>query len=132
MAKYHGKDGVVQVGANAVANVTQFTLTVTTEVADASSMGTQWREHKVGLPGWSGSLTCQWDPDDTNGQVALAIGAEVDLSLLPEGSAAGAADYSGTATVTSISYSASMDAIVEASIDFQGNGALTTGVVPTP
>ncbi len=129
MATSHGKDGIVKVGANAVAETTQWSVTQTAETADDTAQGDSWRSHIVGLNAWTASITCHWDPSDTNGQVALTIGASVTLNLYPSDDASGDAEYTGTATVTSIGIQSSVDGIVSQSFDCQGNGALTISTV---
>lgn len=47
------------------------------------------------------------------------------LNLYPEGDDSGATYWSGDAIITSISYNASFDGLVEASFSFTGTGALT-------
>lgn len=129
MATHHGKSGVVKVGANSVAEVTQFSITETAETADDSAMGDGARTHKTGLTSATGNITCHWDPSDTNGQQALTVGASVTLNLYPGGADSGDAEISCTATVTSVSPSAQLDGIVSRSFDFQANGAVTHGTV---
>ncbi len=131
MATHHGKDGVVKVGANAVAEVTQFSVKVAAQTADDTAMGDSWKSHISGktINSWSGSLTCHWDETDTQGQEALTIGASVTLGLYPEGGASGATYLSGTATITGINYTVSKDNVVERAFDFEGNGALTQSTV---
>lgn len=128
MACYVGKDGIVKVGATNVGEVTNFSLEVTAETIDCTSMGLTYRSFVPSYINWTGSVDVNWDPDDS-GQVALVIGTEVALALYPEGDVAGDTEYSGQAIVTGFSRSASFDGIVTANITFQGNGALATGVV---
>jgi hypothetical protein len=81
------------------------------------------------LTSWDGSVDVYWDETDTNGQVAATIGASVTLNVYPEGDASGDAYYTGTAIVTGVSRTASFDGMVEASITFQGSGALSASTV---
>lgn len=130
MTTFAGNDGVVKIGANAVAEVRSFNVTEVAETRDATSMGDTWRANKVnGLKSWTGSVTCWWDDTDTNGQVALTVGASVTLTLYPEGDGTGAYSISGTAIVTEISHEQAMEDTIEASFNFTGDGALTRGTV---
>lgn len=129
MATHHGKDGVVKIGANAVAEVTEFDLNIQADRADDTAMGDAWKTHLVGLKSWSGNVKCHWDETDTNGQVAMTEGASVSLALYPEGADSGDSYFSGTATISSVQVSASRDGVVSASFAFEGNGALTRATV---
>lgn len=129
MATFHGKDGVVKVGANAVAEVRSFTLNTGVETADDTVMGDTWRSHTSGFKTWSGSLECYWDDTDTNGQESLQEGDSVTLNLQFEGNTTGDFLFTGTATVTEVVHTANMDGIVERSFNFLGNGALTRSTV---
>jgi len=129
MATFIGNDGVVKVGVNTVAEVTSFSLTEGANTADDTALGDTSQSHLVGTLNWSGSISCFWDDADTTGQGAMTNGASVTLVLLREGSAVGAAEYTGTATITSIESSNENDSTVTASFSFTGNGDLTIGTV---
>ena len=129
MATHTGKDGVVKVGANDVAEVRSFSLNETADTVEDTTMGDSARTHIVTLTSFDGSLDVYWDETDTNGQIALGVGSSVTLALYPEGDGAGATYYSGTALVTSVGKSSSFDGMVEQSISVQGTGALTTATV---
>lgn len=136
MATHAGIEGTVKLGSNAIAEVRSWSIEEQGDTSDsttfdnaANANGGKWRTHKHTLSGWSGNVECFWDETDTNGQNALTIGASVTLNVYAEGDSTGDIYYSGTATVTSISRSASVDGLVEASFSFQGNGALTQSTV---
>ena len=129
MATHSGKDGIVKVGANPVAEVRSFSLNETADTVEDTTMGDSARTHIVTLTSFDGSLDVYWDETDTNGQIALGVGSSVTLALYPEGDGAGATYYSGTALVTSVGKSSSFDGMVEQSISVQGTGALTTATV---
>lgn len=130
MANHIGRDGIVKVGANTVAEVTSFSVSVTANTVDDTVLGDTWATHQAGINSWSGSVSGFWDETDTNGQVALTIGASVTLNLYPEGATSGDTYFSGTATVTGIERSvANNDSIVTVNFTFVGSGALTISVV---
>ena len=129
MATHSGKDGIVKVGANPVAEVRSFSLNETADTVEDTTMGDSARTHIVTLTSFDGSLDVYWDETDTDGQIALGVGSSVTLALYPEGDGAGATYYSGTALVTSVGKSSSFDGMVEQSISVQGTGALTTATV---
>ena len=129
MAVHHGKNGKVKIGSVAVASVQKFSVNQNIEVADTTTMGAAWQTHLTGIPGWSGSVECLYDPADTNGQVALAIGDSVTLGLYTDGDASGKKYLSGTASVTSIPIETDMKGAVKISFNFQGNGPLDSATV---
>jgi len=129
MATNIGKDGAVYVGSNAVAEIKEWSLETTSEVADDTVMGDSWMTHTATQKSWTASFTAFWDPTDTNGQQALTEGASVTLNLYPTGNNSGDYEWTGTATITSVSKTASFDGFVEASFSAQGNGALVEGTV---
>lgn len=129
MATFHGKSGVVKNGANAVAEVRSFSLTISAETSDDTVMGDTWRSHKVGFKSWNGSIDCWWDDTDTNGQEAMDEGTSITVNLQPEGSASGSFLYTGTATITEVTHTQTSEGVVERSFNFLGDGALTISTV---
>ena len=131
MATHWGNEGIVKVGANAIAEVDSFEVNESVDPVEDTAMGDTYKTH---IPGsghkeWSGSLTCHWDESDANGQEALVIGASVTLNLYPEGDASGDIELSGLASITNISIGVPKDGLVSRSFEFMGNGALTHGAV---
>ncbi len=126
MATHKGQDGIVKVGANAVAEVRSFSIEETADTVEDTVMTDTSRTYISTLKSFTGSLDVFWDETDTNGQVALGVGNSVTLAFYPEGDSTGDTYYSGTALVTGFTRTASFDGMVEASITVQGSGALTT------
>lgn len=129
MATYLGKDGVLAVGANEVAEVVDFSVNETADTHDDTSKGDDWRTFKAGHKSWAGELTCRYDPTDTNGQEALAIGATVALTLQPIGATAGNPELTGSAIVTAVGEEYPLEGLCARTISFQGSGALGRGAV---
>lgn len=129
MTTTHGKDGIVKIGANAVAETQSWSITENAAISEAPAMGESWTKHNTGLKSASGNFSCHWDPSDTNGQVALAVGDEVSLNLYPSTDSVGAEEISLQATITSISRNGSVEGLISRSYDFVANGAVTTGTV---
>jgi hypothetical protein len=129
MANHTGSEGVVKVGANTVAEVRDWSLSETADTIEDTSMGDSARTRKPGLTSASGSISVFWDETDTTGQGAMTVGAEVTLNLYPEGATSGDTYASLSAIITSADVSASFDGMVEASFNFEANGAVTWGQV---
>lgn len=126
MANHHGSEGLVKVGANTVAEVTGFSFTATAEYAEDTTLSDTAKTYNVtAITSWSGTVTAFWDETDTNGQVALAPGANVALVLAPEGTDTGDTRYSGNALVTEITRNVQRGAVIETTFNFVGNGSLT-------
>lgn len=127
MATFLGKDGTVQVGSNAIAEIRNFSIDESIDVVEDTSMGNDAKTYKATIKDFSGSVDVLYDDTDTNGQTALAVGSQVTLNFAPEGTTSGKVKLSGDAIVTSKSVSASYDGLVESTISVQGTGGLTTG-----
>jgi len=133
MATHTGSEGTVKTGTpgsdSAIAEIRSFSVNETADVAEDTSMGDTYRTHKLTLKSFDGSADVFWDETDTSGQVALAVGTEATVTFYPEGSTTGDTYLSGTVIVTGKTINSSFDGLVEASITFQGTGALTTTIV---
>lgn len=132
MATHAGNLGEVKLGSNNVAEIIEFEFTEKTEPIDDTAMGDAYKTHIAGsgIKEWSGSMTCHWDETDTNGQVAMTVGASVTLNLYPEGDGSGATYWTGTATITERAQTTKMDGeTIRANFTFMGNGALTRSTV---
>jgi len=131
MAQFHGSDGVVEIGANAVAEVKSFEVNENADTYETNGPTMNdpapAKTFKAGATSWDAKVDCFWDDTDTTGQEAMTIGATVTVHLLPEGAAVGANDINGSAIVTGIGIPVAHDGIVERSITLQGSGALTHG-----
>lgn len=129
MATHKGSEGVVKVGSNTVAEVRDWSITISADTVEDTSMGDAARTYKPSLTSASGSISVYWDETDTTGQGAMTAGSEVTLNLYPEGDGAGATYYTLSAIITEEGASASFDGMVEASFAFSANGAVTTTTV---
>ena len=129
MATHTGSEGTVKVGSDAIAEIRSFSIEETADTLEDTSMGDTARTYKSSLTNYTGSIDVLWDEEDTTGQGALTIGAEVELNLYPEGDTSGDTYYSGNAIVTGRTVNSSYDGLVEMSISVQGNGALTETTV---
>jgi len=135
MATFLGKEGAVYIGTNAVAEVRDFSIETTSEIVDATVMGStgDWMVKKATQKGWSASINCYYDSSDDDGQNAMGEGTGnaiedgtvVAIKLYPEGNTSTKDYFYGDLLVTSISRSASFDGLVEVSFSGEGTGALT-------
>ena len=129
MATHIGRDGVIKVGVNTVAELRSFSIEETGDTVEDTVMTDAARSFIPTLTSFTGSADVYWDETDTTGQGALTVGAVVTIGFYPEGEIAGDTYYSGSCIVTGLSRSSSFDGMVEASITLQGSGALTASTV---
>lgn len=129
MATFTGSDGVILVGTDQVAEVRSYSIDETMDTLEDTAMGDTSRTYKTSLKSFSGSADVFFDDTDTAGQGALTVGSSVTLNVQFEGNTLGDHKLSGTVLITGRTISASYDGMVEASISFQGTGALTESTV---
>ena len=129
MSVTKGKDGRFKVGSVTVAEVRSFRFTQTSNKTDSSTIADTWDKHERTTKSWAGSAEVWWDPSDTTGQGALEAGDTPTVFLYPAGTAAGKTYYTGAVGIDSVEITNTRDGLVEATIQFTGNGELTTGTV---
>ena len=131
---YTGESGVVKFSGSdssvvAVASVRSFTIDQETQTIESTTMGSTARSYEPGLKQFSGSMDVYFR-DDNGGQIELfnAIGgtgsAGTAIELYPSGETTGV-KLNGNVIITGHSITSNFDGMVEASITFQGDGALT-------
>lgn len=129
MATHVGTSGVVKVGANAVAEVTGFTIDETNDTVEDTSLTDTAKSYKALRKDATGTIECHWDETDTTGQGALTVGSEVTLNLYPEGADSADTYYTGTAIVTGVSQNISLDGVIARTINVQFSGGVSTTTV---
>jgi predicted secreted protein len=129
MATHKGSEGTVKVGANAIAEIRSYSIAENSDTIEDTTMGDSARTYLPSLTSFSGSMDVYWDETDTNGQVALTVGSTATINIYPEGSSSSDTYLTGSIIVTGKTINASFDGMVEASISFQGTGALSTTTV---
>jgi hypothetical protein len=129
MATFAGSGGVIKIGSAAVAEVRSYSIDETMDTLEDTAMGDTSRTFKASLKSFSGSADVFFDDTDSSGQGALTVGSTGSISVLMEGDTSGDHSLIGSILVTGRTISGSFDGMVEASITFQGTGALTEGTV---
>jgi len=125
MATKLGREGLVKISSTTIGELRNYALSHSSDTVEDSVIGDTYRTRLATMKTFSVSGDLYWD--ETNaGQLLITIGSSVTLNLYPEGADTGDIYYSGAAIVTKFDISASFDGIVEGSIAFEGNGALTT------
>ena len=138
MAVLTGNNGVVRIDASiggslaTVVNVRNFSIDLTADTIETSTMGVDVRTYVKGMSSWSGSADIYVDPENLTGGTASIA------SLIATGGAVGDATatvelylkdtsnkFSGECIITGFSVSSAMDGLVEGTISFQGSGVCT-------
>lgn len=131
MATFRGRDGVVEVGSDAVLALQSWSLNLTAGTVESDSMGDTWMTRKADIRDATGDFT--YFDDDTasgNGQAALTPGATVTLRLYGRGKASGRLYHTGSGIVTSVSKSAAKGDMVSVTCGWEGTGVWTTAEEP--
>jgi glutamate dehydrogenase/leucine dehydrogenase len=145
MATLTGNNGAVSINGIAVLAVRSFSIEMTRDTIETSTMGTDVRTYISGLSSFSGSAEVYFDPDtattgfdaaeSTFNPTAGLVGAsgvtgKFYVELDATGNNADQA-FTGTIIVTGYTVNATMDGMVEASISFQGSGAVAYSTANT-
>lgn len=128
MATIVGNDGAVIMQGNAVAAVRGFSIDITSDTIETTTMGADTRTYVRGPAAYSGSLDVYFDPAQFNG----------NLFFNPTQGTVGSSNLSGkfylieggtdtvfwcnSMIVTGYTISSSFDGLVEGSISVQGSG----------
>ena len=126
---FHGKVCRVEKNDVAMDYSKGWNLSVNLDMADASRAGQHWKEALPGQAGWNGSFEAMAVMGNTEQKaffdnlVAATPGTKLtDVKFLLDGSTNA---FTGNIFITGVSINATMGGVVSATINFQGDGALT-------
>jgi hypothetical protein len=131
MATLTGNNGTIAVGGQVVAATRNFSIEMTSDTIETTTMGVDVRTYLKGLSTYSGSADIYFDDSffDTNETTfnpttGLVGGTPINVKFYLDYAAGSGNDtvFSGSAIVTGFTVNSSMDGMVEASISFQGSG----------
>lgn len=134
MASFVGNAGAIKINGAAVAEVRSYSIEMTADTIEQTVMGDSTRQYVKGLSTFSGTADVYWDPDhftgtpNIDGEIFAAVGdSGATLAVYPEGDVGTGTDkiMSGNIVITGYTINGSFDGMIEASISFQGTGALT-------
>jgi hypothetical protein len=133
MATHFGSDGSVKLvttggSVATVGELLNWTVTMTTDAVETTSMGDTARTFQKGLSAGTGSMSLYLDPDDAVQQDILQ-GDTIDAEFFVEGTDSGDTKYSGSFIVTSVERGTTMDGIATLNAELQLTGALAIGTV---
>jgi predicted secreted protein len=136
MAILTGNNGVVKLDASVggsvatIAAVRNFSVELTRDTIETSTMGVDVRTYLTGMSSWSGSADIYFDPASSTGTIATHAVLNPTSGTVGQGTLSvelylndTAGKFSGEVIITGFTINSSMDGMVEASISFQGSGA---------
>lgn len=133
MATIYGNNGEVQVSSTAVSEVKSWSLSISRDQIEDTSMGDDAKTFVYGKTTASGTIEVHFDDDDTaqgNLRDAVLNGTTVTLNLYTANSATSGTDYyTCTALITSSDISVEMDSIEGRTLNFTATGAVTKNSV---
>lgn len=136
MAILTGNNGRVLID-NASGTLTQvlavrnFSIELTADTIETTTMGVDVRTYLKGLSSWSGSADVYFDDANYTGGASVIAALNPTRSLSPVGEGTvtielylndTADKFAGEVIVTGFTVNSSMDGMVEASLSFQGSG----------
>lgn len=134
MASFVGNAGAIKINGAAVAEVRSYSIEMTADTIEQTTMGDSTRQYVKGLSTFSGTADVYWDPahftgtNNIDGEIFASVGdSGATLAVYPEGDVGVGTDkvMEGNIIVTGYTINGSFDGMIEASISFQGTGALT-------
>lgn len=142
MANYSGQSGVLKLdnyaGSNtSIAELRSFSIDHKISTIEDTVMGDEYKTYKPNLNEWSGSADLYINDADLTAYGNVFIGAsagyrnsgsEVTLKGYPGGNTAGYPLLSGNIIPTGFSVKSTNGGMTEATMTFQGTGALTLGL----
>lgn len=138
MASLTGNAGVININGEAVAEVRSYSIELTQDTIENTVMGDNSRQYVPGLSQFSGTADVYWDEShfatsvssgdgkaDLDALIQGTVGAPGDVVTLIVYPSGTGANWTGSVVITGYTVNGSMDGMIEASISFQGSGALT-------
>jgi len=126
---FHGKKCRVEKNNVAMDYSKGWQLSVNLDMADASRVGQDWKEALPGMGSWSGSFDVYFVMGNTEQKaffdniIAATPGTKLtDVKFLLDASTNA---FSGNIFITGVNVNATIGDIVSATINFQGDGALS-------
>lgn len=134
MASFVGNAGAIKINGAAVAELRTWSIEMTSDTIENTVMGDSTRQYVKGLSTFSGTADAYWDPahftgtTNIDGEIFGSVGdSGAALIVYPEGDIGSGTDkvLTGNIIITGYTVNGSFDGMIEASISFQGTGALT-------
>lgn len=124
MSAMSGTDGKIMQGANTIANMTSWEVSLKAASVDVSAFGgSGWGANLGTIKSWSGKCSGNYDPADTNGQVALnaGLGDTFALKFYTDDTHY----WGGNGVLSDLSLKSSASGVITADYSFEGAGAVS-------
>lgn len=124
MAAMSGTNGKVTNGATTIANMTDWDVTLKSTQVDISAFGGGGWSNSLGtIKSWVGTMTGNFDPADTLGQIALLplLGTVLTVFFYTDA----VHNWTGSAVLTDIAIKSSVKGVISAVYSWAGTTALT-------
>lgn len=131
MATITGRDGVVTIAGSDLVSTRNFSVDITADTIETSTMGTDVRTYVKGMSSWSGSADIYFNTADVQanllvaGSSATVGGAPVSVKFYIDQDATNDIVLLGNGCITGYSVSSAMDGLVEATVSIQGSGPVS-------
>lgn len=126
---FHGKVCRIEKNGTKMSYSLGWSITANVEMADQTAQGDSWKTGLPGLASWSGSFNMHFVAGNTEQKaffdniVAAAPGTKLtDVKFLLD---ADTNAYTGNIYITSLAINTAIGSVVSATVNFQGDGALT-------
>lgn len=126
---FHGKAAKIRKNTTDVSYSVDWSINVSLDMADASSLGDVWKAGLPGMASWNGSCTFHFVAGNTEQKalmdnlITATPGTKLtDVKWVLD---AQANQFTGSIYLTSAAVSVRMGDVVNISFNFQGDGALT-------
>ena len=130
MSIHRGRDGVVEVGDDAVLQLQSWSFTTTEAQIETDAMGDEWGDTLGDIKRASGDIVFYDDDSSSgNGQAALTVGAVVTLRLYGRGDGTGASYHTLSARISEVSRPVQKGDVVTVTANWVSKGAVTTATV---
>ena len=130
MATLVGNDGQVTIAGQAVVSTRNFSVDMTSDTIETTTMGVDVRTYVKGMSSWSGSADIYFNTDDFQANTIITSTSLAEIGSAPIGvkfyvdQAGDDVVLYGNGIITGYSVSSSMDGLIEATISFQGSGPI--------
>jgi len=121
VARIAGTSGTLSFGA-AILALTDWNINTVGDMPDATGMDSTIDEYVRGLSSWTASCNGHWNTVTPPDPATDILATTTELVTISDG----VNTYTGQAFMTRCEYTASIDGLVDFSLDFQGTGGFDT------
>ena len=128
MARYKGHEGDVTIGGTSIGERISFSIELTANTADASTMGYGWTDIEGLQNSAQGELEVFWDPADAQ-QAAMTVGATITATFYPGGYTTGLQSITGDWLVERVGISTNVGDLVKTTFTIRNKSIITVATI---